>query len=137
VKKIGQISLPQDHPQDYSRRLAVMLYQYLRDIAQQVNELIDSVSGSSGGGSTVVSGMVTVTVPAGSTSHVETLALVGMTALLRPVASIAAHLDTDENDPELLNVVALAVTPGADVVTVELAFGEPTSGPIKINILAV
>jgi hypothetical protein len=48
MKKIGPISLPQDHPQDYSRRLAVMLYQYLRDIAQQINELIDSVGSSSG-----------------------------------------------------------------------------------------
>jgi hypothetical protein len=43
MKKLGQISLPQDHPQEYSRKLSVMLYQYLRDITQQINELIDEV----------------------------------------------------------------------------------------------
>jgi hypothetical protein len=43
MKKLGQISLPQDHPQDYHRRLSVMLYQYLRDMTQQINELIDEV----------------------------------------------------------------------------------------------
>lgn len=49
MKKLGPISLPQDHPQDYSRRLSVMLYQYLRDIAQQVNALIDDAATSGGG----------------------------------------------------------------------------------------
>lgn len=50
MKKLGPISLPQDHPTDYSRRLAVMLYQYLRDIVEQVNALIADAA-SSGGGS--------------------------------------------------------------------------------------
>lgn len=44
MKKLGPISLPQDHPQEYSRRLSVMLYQYLRDMAQQINELIDGAT---------------------------------------------------------------------------------------------
>jgi hypothetical protein len=52
MRKLGPISLPQDHPQDYSRRLSVMLYQYLRDMVQQINELIDSAGTSSGGGAT-------------------------------------------------------------------------------------
>jgi hypothetical protein len=52
MKKIGQISLPQDHPQDYSRRLSVMLYQYLRDIATQVNALIDFAATPATGGAT-------------------------------------------------------------------------------------
>jgi hypothetical protein len=52
MRKLGPISLPQDHPQDYSRRLSVMLYHYLRDMVQQINELIDSAGTSSGGGAT-------------------------------------------------------------------------------------
>ena len=43
MKKLGPISLPQDHPTDYSKRLNVMLYQYLREVAQQINALIDEV----------------------------------------------------------------------------------------------
>lgn len=49
MKKLGQISLPQDHPQEYSRRLSVMLYQYLRDMVVQINELIDASSSGGGG----------------------------------------------------------------------------------------
>jgi len=52
MRKLGPISLPQDHPQDYSRRLSVMLYQYLRDMVQQINELIDSAGTSGGSGAT-------------------------------------------------------------------------------------
>ena len=39
MKRLGQISLPQDAPNDHSRRLTVMLYQYLRDIHEQINAL--------------------------------------------------------------------------------------------------
>jgi hypothetical protein len=49
MKKLGPPSFPPDHPNDYSRRLSVMLYQYLRDIATQINALIDTSSSSSGG----------------------------------------------------------------------------------------
>lgn len=41
MKKLGPPSFPPDHPNDYARRLSVMLYQYLRDIAAQINALID------------------------------------------------------------------------------------------------
>ena len=43
MKRLGPISLPQDHPNAYSRQLSVMLYQYLRDLHEQVNALKDAV----------------------------------------------------------------------------------------------
>jgi len=44
MRKLGPPSLPPDHPSDYARRLAVMLYQYLRDISGEVNALIDTAT---------------------------------------------------------------------------------------------
>ncbi len=41
MNKLGPISLPQDHPNEYSRRLSVMLYQYLADTRNTINALID------------------------------------------------------------------------------------------------
>lgn len=132
MKKLGQISLPQDHPSEYSRRLAVMLYQYLRDLVQRVNELIDA-----SGGSTVVSGLATVTVPASSYYHEESVTLTGCTTSMRIVCSIAPHSDADVNNEEMLSVVSLSAAPGTDTATVSIAFSEPTTGPVKINLLAV
>lgn len=43
MKKLGPISLPQNHPDEYSRRLVVMLYQYLTDTRNTVNQLIEEV----------------------------------------------------------------------------------------------
>ncbi len=43
MKKLRPISLPQDHPNDYARRLSVMLYQYLREIALQITATTDPI----------------------------------------------------------------------------------------------
>ena len=133
MKKLGPVSFPQDHPSDYHRRLVVMLYQYLRDIVQRVNALIDA----SGSGSSVVSGLATVTVPTNSYFHQESVALTGCTASMRIVCSLAPHSDADVNDEEMLSVVALSASPGTDTATVSIAFSEPTTGPVKINLMAV
>lgn len=50
MNKLGQISLPQNHPSEYHRLLVVMLYQYLRDLNLNVNALIDEVNSGGGGG---------------------------------------------------------------------------------------
>lgn len=137
MKKLGPISLPQDYPgglRSYSHRLSVMLYQYLREISTQVNALIDA-SGS--GGSTVVSGLATVTVPINSYFHQESVTLTGCTSSMRIVCSLAPHTDADVNDEELLSVVALSAAPGTDSATVSIAFSEPTTGPVKVNLVAV
>lgn len=39
MKWLGAIHLPQNPPDGYSRQLSVMLYQYLRDIHEQINAL--------------------------------------------------------------------------------------------------
>lgn len=43
MRKLGPISLPQDHPSDYNRRLAVMLYQYLNETRLVLNQVIDAL----------------------------------------------------------------------------------------------
>lgn len=43
MKKLGPISLPQDHPGDYQRRMAVMLYQYLNETRLVLNQVIDEL----------------------------------------------------------------------------------------------
>lgn len=43
MKKLGPVSLPQDHPNEYSRRLSVMLYQYLNDSRNTINQMIDEL----------------------------------------------------------------------------------------------
>lgn len=89
----------------------------------------------SGGGS-VLKGQVVATV-AGVLAHTETLAAVGVTPSMVIVPTLAPHGDTDENHETLLSVVALTATAGTGQITVNLAFSELTSGPIRINYLAV
>ncbi len=43
MRKLGPISLPQDHPNEYSRRLSVMLYQYLQETRLALNQVIDAL----------------------------------------------------------------------------------------------
>ena len=90
----------------------------------------------SGGGS-ALSTVATVTVPANHMEHVETVTFTGCTALKRLLVSVAPHADTDENDAEMLDIGAVSASPGADAVTLTLSFREPTSGPIKLNLMAV
>lgn len=78
-------------------------------------------------------GTVTVTVPANSWSHSESVTATGVTPSAVIVCSIAPHDVTDENHPEFMSMLALAGAPGTDTITFSMAFGEPTSGPIKLN----
>lgn len=91
--------------------------------------------GGSSGSS--LSATVTVTVPARRMEHTETVPFAGCTALKLLLVSLAAHADTDENDAELLDVSGMSAIPGTDAATITVAFREPTSGPIKFNLLAV
>ncbi|MCX8509422.1 MAG: hypothetical protein ORN49_11185, partial [Rhodobacteraceae bacterium] len=47
--------------------------------------------------------------------------------------SLAPSIDSDENSPELLDLVPLWGEPGADQITLNATFSGPTSGPVKIN----
>lgn len=81
-------------------------------------------------------GVVTVTVPrtnGGAWEWEETVAAVGVTPGMTVGLFLAATTDADENDPEFLSVVSMRGNAGTDQVTVNLAFGEQTSGPILIR----
>ena len=92
----------------------------------------DTVNGAPGGGGGL-SGVATITVPANAIEHRQSVAATGVTGASRIFLALAPHLDTDENDPEMLDVLALSGTPSAGAIAVIAAFAAPTSGPIKIN----
>ena len=84
-----------------------------------------------------IAGTATITVANNSLSHVETVAASGVTASQRVIASIAPHLDSDENDAEMLDVLALSAAAGTGQITVDIAFATMTAGQIKINWVAL
>ena len=90
-----------------------------------------------GGGTTVFKGAGVVTVPAGSFDAEASFTAAGVTGGMVAMASLAKHLDADENNEELLSVSAIRATAGAGAVAVYMAFSEPTSGPVRINWMAV
>lgn len=97
-------------------------------------------TGSGGGGTyTPLSAEVVITLPgpAGVLEHIETVAFVGCLPTHRVLVSVAPHLDTDENGAEGLHIAALSALADTDQVSVVAAFAERTSGPIKLNLLAV
>jgi hypothetical protein len=47
--------------------------------------------------------------------------------------SLAPSVDADENSPELLDLVTLWGEAGADQITLNATFSDPTSGSVKIN----
>lgn len=91
--------------------------------------------------SSVFSGTSTVTIPttlpAGWFEHEETVAATGVTASMKIIPSVAPHLDTDENAEDMLDLLSISATPGTAQITFKLSFSELTSGPIKVNYLAV
>ncbi len=91
-----------------------------------VTEWLASLSGAS------LTGTATVTLT-NAFSVTQTVSAPGVTATDTVFGSLAAHDDTDENDPELLDLVALSLRPGTDQLTVTLTFSQVTNGPVKIN----
>ena len=87
-------------------------------------------------GASIPSGEAVVTVPNNSRQWTETVAATGVTGSSRIFLTIAPHLDADENDAEMLDVMAMSAAPGTGQITVEMAFATPTAGPIKLNWMA-
>lgn len=130
-----QISLPRNTATPYDRELQQALMAWMTRASYAINELTNS---SGGGGSTVLSAQVTVTAPAvGALEHVQSVTFTGCTAGLRVFVSVAPHLVADENDTEMLDVQAVSALAATDAAVVTLSFGEQTSGPIKLNLMAV
>ena len=80
-----------------------------------------------------LSGVATITVPGWRRLHIETIAVPGITALDRIMASLGAMGPTDQNTAELLEIAALSAVAGADEITFTAAFAVPASGPIPLN----
>lgn len=97
-----------------------------------------TAAASGSAGTTVVSGTATVTVPGrGQFQHIETVAATGITGSMKIVPAIGDHEDTDENSAEMLSINAMEAEAGTDQITFRLSFGQPESGPIKVNYFAV
>lgn len=84
-----------------------------------------------------LSGVVAVTVPALAYDHEQTVAVTGMQPSMRVVVSVAPHSDADENHETMLSIDAIAAQAQSGSLALRMGFGEPTSGLIRINYMAV
>lgn len=84
-----------------------------------------------------VDGVATITVPRNSLEHTETIAVAGVLASNRIILGLAPCLDSDENCPEMLDIISYVATPADGSVTITAAFSQRTSGPVKFNWSAI
>lgn len=95
-------------------------------------ELIDIADFAGGGGGASVVPLQ-VTVPNSRIEYSVTEAFPGMLPTYSIGLMLAAHADTDENGAEMLDIRAMSATAGTDTLTIDIAFGEPTAGLIRLN----
>lgn len=81
-------------------------------------------------------GTATITVANNALEHSQTVTATGVVPADVVVLSVAPHLDSDENDAELLDIMTLSAAPGTDQITVTIAFATRTAGAIKLNWMA-
>lgn len=76
----------------------------------------------------------TLTLPTSTTSHRQVVSVPTITPTSKVEVMLAPAEDTDENDPELLDLVVLHATPKPATGEIEflITFSSPTSGPIPI-----
>lgn len=97
---------------------------------------IQGEPGVGGGGG--LSMVATVTVPwPGSLEFQGDVVFTGLTSDKKLFISVAPHLDSDENGEDGLSIASMAALAGTALATIKLAFTEKTSGPIKLNLMAV
>lgn len=103
--------------------------------AQAISTVTGLQTALDGKQATVLKGEVTVTLPggAGAINHEETVTATGVTGSSVVMLSLAPGTDADENDPELLDVLAYAARPLTDQIEITASFGTRTSGPVKFN----
>ena len=124
-------------------------------VAQTVNALVRN--GGSGGGAGPAgpagpTGATGPTGPAGAAAFVakgeatatltgvggviewtETVTATGVTSGNAVLLSLAPGTDADENDPEMLDVLAMSARPLTGQIEITANFATPTSGPVKFN----
>jgi hypothetical protein len=103
-------------------------------VTNGVGQITSYQLNSSGGGS-VIKGTASITT--NGRDVFETIAAPGTTPLSHVFVSLAHHDDTDENCPEMLDIVTLSANPGTDQIDVTATFSFPTSGPVKINYMVL
>jgi len=84
-------------------------------------------------GAAVLKGTATVTPTANALEWTETVTATGVGASNVVMLSVAPHTDSDENDAEMLDIVAMSALPATNTITIDVSFLTPTQGPIKIN----
>ena len=91
--------------------------------------------GPQGASGAAITGIATLNITAGGGAREwsETVAASGVLTSHRLLIGLAPADDSDENDPELLDVLAVAARAQAGALEVSASFAEPTSGPVKFN----
>lgn len=85
------------------------------------------------GGSSSVSGNATITVSNNRFEHEETVTATGVTASSKVSVWLAAGLDSDENNSNMVDLVSLSAIPLTNQITVLASFSGPQAGPIKLQ----
>jgi hypothetical protein len=128
ILKVRPVSLPQDHPNDYMRRLVVMLYQYLRDLASATNQVIDALAtaGSGGGAAWTEAEIDFGSTPVYSASFTITDAAISATSKVQILPCGKAATGRTADDWEW-DGAAIACNPDAGAATCYVQF---TPGPV-------
>ncbi len=88
-----------------------------------------------GGGTTILKGQVTLTLGngKGTLAHTQTFSATGVTSSMHVDVRLAGVGSTEENEPELLDLVSLWAVPSTDSIEVGVTFSTLTSGPVLVN----
>ena len=78
-------------------------------------------------------GLATVTPQPAVWEWTEIVTATGALPANKIIITIGDHADTDENSADFLDILCMSASAGTGQITVTMAFGEPTSGPIKLN----
>lgn len=92
-----------------------------------------------GGGGSGLAGLATITLTEqrGALEHRQTVTAVGVTAGMKIWLSLVGVDDSVENDPEMMDILALSAKALSGQLEIIAAFGTPTSGPIELNWSAI
>lgn len=101
-------------------------------IISDVTGLQTALDGKQDAGAYGILKTATVTV-GGTNEHNELVTDADVNSSSTIILSLAGVSDSDENDPELLDVVGMSAKAGTGNFTVTMSFLQKTSGPIKLN----
>jgi hypothetical protein len=89
--------------------------------------------GPAGGAALSGTAQVGIASASGGWEVSQTVAAPGVVPASRVYLTLAPAPDADENDPELIDLLSLAGTPGTDSIAVSASFAAPVSGPLNLN----